>query len=63
MKTEAERLTEIENRYSHLERYVDELNGVVVAQSQLIDSMRRELARLSERVLAHEGSAETPPHY
>ncbi|WP_394827618.1 SlyX family protein [Pendulispora albinea] len=59
------RLTELEIRYSHLERLVDELNRVVFEQGKTIDLLRLELLRLRS-LLEESGEAikdEKPPHY
>jgi uncharacterized coiled-coil protein SlyX len=59
------RLTDLEVRYTHLERQVAELSDVVFAQQRTIDGLLRqltatkaELAQLSAPV-----TNEKPPHY
>jgi uncharacterized coiled-coil protein SlyX len=59
------RLTDLEVRYTHLERQVAELSEVVFAQQRTIDGLLRqltatkaELAQLSEPV-----ANDKPPHY
>ena len=59
------RLIELEVRYSHLERLVDELNRVVFEQGKVISGLRAELLRMRSRL--DEGNEaikdERPPHY
>jgi uncharacterized coiled-coil protein SlyX len=63
------RLTEVETRYSYLERVVDELSHVVHEQQRAIDGLSRRLKRLES--LATESTEQTPeplphekpPHY
>ena len=60
------RLTELEIRYSHLERLVDALNQVVFEQGRTIDGLRLELLRMRSQMLDEGGLAvkdEKPPHY
>lgn len=60
------RLTDLEIRYTHQARLVEELDGVVVEQQRLIDRLVAEVARLRERLdaAADEGPGdEPPPHY
>jgi uncharacterized coiled-coil protein SlyX len=59
------RLTDLEVRYTHLERQVAELSEVVFAQQRTIDGLIRqltatkaEIAQLSPQVLN-----DKPPHY
>jgi uncharacterized coiled-coil protein SlyX len=59
------RLTDLEVRYTHLERQVAELSEVVFAQQRTIDGLLRqltaakaEIAQLSEPV-----ANDKPPHY
>lgn len=63
------RLTEVEVRYSYLERLVDDLSQVLHGQQRVIDTLSTRLERL-ERLIAdamdhsHEGLPhEKPPHY
>ncbi|WP_394830752.1 SlyX family protein [Pendulispora rubella] len=66
------RLIELEIRYSHLDRLVEELNRVVFEQGKAIDGLRAELLRMRSRLDdAPEGGRdrttllvdEKPPHY
>ena len=61
-----QRLVDLEVRYTHLERLVEELNEVVFAQQQTIDRLVRQLAELAERAEVAgppAPAAEKPPHY
>jgi len=66
------RLIELEIRYSHLERLVEELNRVVFEQSKTIEGLRAELLRMRHRLddgpdattdRANLLVDEKPPHY
>ena len=59
------RLVDLEIRYTHLERQLDELNQVVFAQQKQIDRMNLDLLALRSRIGGWEEHAphETPPHY
>ncbi len=59
------RLVELEIRYTHLERQLQELSDVVFAQQRVIDTLTRELAELRSRVEDPGATprAEKPPHY
>ncbi len=60
-----DRLVELEIRYTHLERTLDELGGVVLEQQRIIDGLVKRLAELTGRV-GELGDAQTndrPPHY
>ena len=62
---------EIEVRFAHLERQVDELSAVVAAQAGEIAMLTRRVQLLMEREAAREAEGtggivlgdETPPHY
>ncbi|HVT08485.1 MAG TPA: SlyX family protein [Polyangia bacterium] len=59
------RLTDLEVRYTHLERQVAELSDVVFAQQRVIDGLVRQLTA-TEAAIAHLGAPltnEKPPHY
>jgi SlyX protein len=60
-----QRLVDLEVRYTHLERLVEELNQVVFAQQQTIDRLVRQLADLAQRTeaAAPTPAADKPPHY
>jgi uncharacterized coiled-coil protein SlyX len=59
------RFTELEIRYSHLERHVAELSDVVFAQQKTIDALEREMAKIRARLrdLGDPVVDEKPPHY
>lgn len=59
------RLVEVEIRYSHLEKLVDELNEVIVVQQKAIDRLNAEVSRLGQRMLSLDAQPdfEKPPHY
>jgi len=59
------RFTELEIRYSHLERQFADLSEVVFAQQKTIESLERELAviRVRLRELGDPMVDEKPPHY
>src|SRR4029079_19347884 len=59
------RLTDLEIRYSHLERQFADLSDVVFAQQKTIEALERELAKIRVR-LREVGDPvvdEKPPHY
>ena len=60
-----DRLVDLEVRYTHLERQVDELGRVVFEQHNLIDRLTREIVALRASVVgAKEAQGdEPPPHY
>ena len=60
------RLVELETRYSHLERLVDDLSKVVFEQGKSMDVMRAELVRVRAQLTHPQDGPpqdETPPHY
>lgn len=69
MSTLEEQIIELQSRVTFQEDTLNELNGVLVAQSAQIDLLRQQLRALSEqyRELKHQpyGSADEPPppHY
>ena len=59
------RLTDLEIRYSHLERQFADLSDIVFAQQMTIEALERELAKIRVR-LREVGDPvvdEKPPHY
>lgn len=60
-----ERLTDLEVRYSHQERVVEQLSDLVREQQDTIDALVKQLRRLSESAEANEAAPphEKPPHY
>lgn len=59
------RLVELEIRYAHLERLVDDLSQVVFEQGKTIDALRAELLRFRQRLDEPSDPIrdEKPPHY
>jgi uncharacterized coiled-coil protein SlyX len=60
-----DRLVELEIRYTHLERQLEDLNQVVISQQKVIDGLLKRVAELQARV-ADAGdpqSNDRPPHY
>lgn len=65
-----ERITELELRFMHQEKTIQELNETVCRQELTIERMERELALLRNQLMALSPLAagemdpdETPPHY
>lgn len=68
MNDHAERIEKLESHVAHLERQIDELNGVIVLQSQELDRVKKQLGRVSHSLenaeLERIKSVDTkPPHY
>lgn len=58
------RLVDLEVRYTHLERLVEELSEVVFSQQQTITGLVRQLTELTARLESGEPLLlEKPPHY
>lgn len=64
------RLTELESRYMHQERTIQELNEAVFRQEQIIDRLEREVRELREQLTLilpslnrSTAEEEPPPHY
>ena len=59
------RLVDLEIRYTHLERQLQELSEVVFAQQRVIDRLSKELLELRNRAQdpGEAPPAEKPPHY
>lgn len=64
------RLVELEVRYTHQERALEELSDVVYRQQQLIDTLERRVKALEKRLVdlgepvpARDPKDEVPPHY
>jgi uncharacterized coiled-coil protein SlyX len=64
-----ERIDELELRYMHHERTIQELSEIVSRQQNSIDLLRREITLIKEQSLLMDPSAvrdadqEKPPHY
>jgi SlyX protein len=69
--SQAARLTELETRYTHLQRTLEELDRVVISQARQIEQLERKAALLAGQLTAlvertpEERSLEDdkPPHY
>ncbi len=62
------RIVELEKRMAYLEKYVEELNEVIVDQQRQLDRCNRELSRLQPKtalspVDEDRPHDEKPPHY
>ncbi len=59
------RLVDLEIRYTHLERQLDELSQVVFGQQKLLDRMVKDMSALRSRIATPDDDApdEPPPHY
>ncbi|MDD3002193.1 MAG: SlyX family protein [Candidatus Riflebacteria bacterium] len=62
------RLFEIEKRIVYLEKYIEDLNNVVVEQQQIIDRLKKHLSRLEGKIVLSplqedRPHCEKPPHY
>ena len=59
------RLTDLEVRYTHLERQVAELSDVVFAQQRAIDGLIRQMTATKAEIgqLSAPVTNEKPPHY
>lgn len=65
-----ERLTDLESRYTHQERIIEELLETVYRQQQTLDRLEREVAELREQLqivlpslVELPEDEEPPPHY
>ena len=54
------RLTDLEVRYSYLERTLSELDEVVIELRKRLERAEREVGRLRE--MLHEGPSDNPPN-
>ena len=65
------RLTDLETRYTHLQRTVEELNAVIVSQDQRLEALERKIVLLATQLGAlaerepepRSLEDEKPPHY
>ena len=65
-----DRLNDLEGRYTHQERVIEELLDTVYRQQQALDRLEREIGELREQVqialpslVARPEDEEPPPHY
>ena len=66
--SDAQRLTELEERYAHLQRHQTEQDKAMLALADEVAKLRKELGRLRAQVTsgtpqADEAAEERPPHY
>jgi uncharacterized coiled-coil protein SlyX len=61
----AERVTELEIKVTHLERLVETLNSVLIAQRGELDALAKRVAALEDQLHAalDEPTDGPPPHY
>lgn len=57
------RLTDLEERYTRLEYYAEQLNEVITSQQTDIERLRREISELREASAGEDGDEPPPPHY
>jgi SlyX protein len=60
------RIIELEIRYTHQQRLLEELSDVVAEQARALEGLTKELAALRQRVAAlgeDEPNNDPPPHY
>ena len=62
-----DRLIDLEERYMHLEKLVDQLNTIVTEQQAEIEGLVRQIKRLEDEVQSapddSAGEEPPPPHY
>jgi uncharacterized coiled-coil protein SlyX len=68
MNDQTERIEKLEAHVAHLERQIDQLNEVVIQQSQELDRLKKQVGRVSQSLenaeLERIKSVDTkPPHY
>lgn len=68
MKELGERVDALEIRLTYQDQTIEQLNQTITAQWKQIDALKREIAKLSERLQDAEANApgatnERPPHY
>ncbi len=65
MNTTEERILALEAHIAHLEQYVDELNKVVIQQSDAIKFLKKEMASIKNDMkgLGESPEFKKPPHY
>lgn len=61
-------LYEIEKRLAYLEKYVDDLNEVIIKQDKLLEALKAEVIELKEKdaqspLQENRPHLEKPPHY
>ena len=66
--SDAKRLTELEERYAHLQRHVTEQDKAMLELTEAVTRLRKEIAALRTRVASaapevEDAPDERPPHY
>jgi uncharacterized coiled-coil protein SlyX len=66
--TDSDRITRLEERFTHLQQHVTEQDRVVLGLSEMVDRLRKELTALRTQVETNAAetpkpSDEKPPHY
>jgi len=64
----SQRMDRLESHLAHLERQVEQLNGVVIEQGKLLDRLKKETQRQSSAMQTLElerinANVQKPPHY
>lgn len=64
----SQRMAQLESHVAHLERQVEQLNGVVIEQGKLLERLKKETQRQTTAMQTLEleriqGSNQKPPHY
>lgn len=70
MTDQTSRLDELEIRIAHQDQTIEDLNEAITAQWKLIETLQREVSRLTDRVASAEDALadappanQPPPHY
>ena len=68
MNDYAERIEKLEAHAAHLERQIDQLNEVIIQQSQELDRLKKQVGRVSQSLESAEldrikSVDPKPPHY
>ena len=64
----SQRMDKLESHVAHLERQVEQLNGVIIDQGKLLDRLKKEVQRQSSILQTLElermkSNVQKPPHY
>ncbi len=64
-RDDADRLVLLEERYSHAQKLLADLDGVLFAQQRAIDRLEARVRRLEQQLgeLVPDPGQEKPPHY
>lgn len=65
---ESQRMDKVESHLAHLENHVEQLNGVIIEQSKVLDRLKKEVQRQSSFMQTLElermkSNVQKPPHY